>query len=404
MPNAVFVGRVPKYRRHKPSGQAAVSLCGKDFYLGLHGTRASKAEYDRLIGEWLAAGRTLPHPQADLTVAELALRYLRFAQGYYRRDGEPTRSLERVQTALKALRKSYAHTLVSDFGPLALQALQHKLAASELSRRYVNYLVDTIRRMFKWGVAQEVVPETVYPALTAVSGLRAGRTPARETEPIGPVDEAVVEATLPYLPPIVADMVRFQQASGCRPGEVCAVRPCDVDTSGSAWIYTPRRHKTDYRGHTRVIFVGPKGQDALRRYLLRPAEAFCFCPAEGERKRRADLHQERVTPLSCGNRPGSNRRRRPKKHPGERYTSRSYHAAVRHAVIKANEEREKKGIEERVPAWHPNQLRHSAATAIRKYFGLEAVQAVLGHKSLAVSEVYAKKNLALAAEVMRKIG
>ena len=181
---------------------------------------------------------------------------------------------------------------------------------------------------------------------------------------------------MPYLPPVVANMVRFQQASGCRPGEVCAVRPCDVDTLGSAWIYTPRRHKTDYRGHTRVIFVGPKGQDALRRYLLRPAKAFCFCPAEGERKRRADLHQKRVTPLSWGNRPGSNRRRRPKKHPGDRYTSRSYHAAVRHAVIKANEDRKKKGIEERVPAWHPNQLRHSAATAIRKHFGLEAVQAV----------------------------
>jgi site-specific recombinase XerC len=57
-----------------------------------------------------------------------------------------------------------------------------------------------------------------------------------------------------------------------------------------------------------------------------------------------------------------------------------------------------------VPTWHPNQLRHSAATAIRKHFGLEAVQAVLGHKSLVVSEVYAEKNLALAAEVMRKIG
>jgi hypothetical protein len=132
MPNAVFVGRVPKYRRHKPSGQAVVTLCGKDFYLGPHGTHASKAEYDRLIGEWLAAGRTLPHPQTGLTVAELALRYLRFAQGYYRRDGEPTRSLERVQTALKALRKSYAHTLVSDLQNVSAQFLGGYLTPTRL--------------------------------------------------------------------------------------------------------------------------------------------------------------------------------------------------------------------------------------------------------------------------------
>lgn len=105
--------------------------------------------------------------------------------------------------------------------------------------------------------------------------------------------------------------------------------------------------------------------------------------------------------MSCGNRPGTNRKRKPKKTPGDCYTSRSYHAAVRHAVIKANKEQ---GIEEWIPSWHPNQLRHSAATEIRKHFGLEAVQAVLGHKNMVVSEVYAEKNLTLAADVMRKIG
>ena len=116
------------------------------------------------------------------------------------------------------------------------------------------------------------------------------------------------------------------------------------------------------------------------------------------------MHEQRVTPLSCGNKPGSHRKRRPKKWPGKCYTSRSYHAAVRRAVLKANEDREKRGIEQRVARWHPNQLRHSVATEVRRHFGLEAVQAVLGHKNMVVSEVYAEKNLALAAEVMRKIG
>ncbi len=39
--------RVPSYRRHKPTGQAVVTLCGKDHYLGKWNTAASRAEYNR---------------------------------------------------------------------------------------------------------------------------------------------------------------------------------------------------------------------------------------------------------------------------------------------------------------------------------------------------------------------
>ena len=53
-----------KYRKHKASGQAIVTLNGKDNYLGTHGTAASKREYDRLISEWLANGRNLVPPRA----------------------------------------------------------------------------------------------------------------------------------------------------------------------------------------------------------------------------------------------------------------------------------------------------------------------------------------------------
>ncbi len=48
---------VPKYRKHRANGQAIVTICGVDHYLGPHGTKASRLEYDRLIGEWLQNGR-----------------------------------------------------------------------------------------------------------------------------------------------------------------------------------------------------------------------------------------------------------------------------------------------------------------------------------------------------------
>jgi hypothetical protein len=50
---------LPKYRKHRASGQAVVRLSGKDFYLGPIGSAASRLEYDRLISEWVANGRRL---------------------------------------------------------------------------------------------------------------------------------------------------------------------------------------------------------------------------------------------------------------------------------------------------------------------------------------------------------
>lgn len=56
--------RNPAYLLHKQSGQAIVTLNGRDILLGRHGTAASRAEYDRRIAEWIANGR-------QMTVVEL---------------------------------------------------------------------------------------------------------------------------------------------------------------------------------------------------------------------------------------------------------------------------------------------------------------------------------------------
>src|SRR4029453_18728950 len=53
--------------------------------------------------------------------------------------------------------------------------------------------------------------------------------------------------------------------------------------------------------------------------------------------------------------------------------------------------------------WSPNQLRHSAATEIRKRFGLEASQVVLGHSELGTTQIYAQKNLDLAREAVKAV-
>jgi integrase len=130
----------------------------------------------------------------------------------------------------------------------------------KLSRNVINARVNRIRRMFKWGVAEELLPPSVVEGLRAVDGLRRGRSHARETEPVRPVDDAVVEATLAYLPPPLADMVRLQRLTSMRPGNLVRLRWMDVDRSGEIWLYRPVSHKTAYLGKDLTIPLGPKAQ------------------------------------------------------------------------------------------------------------------------------------------------
>ena len=58
----------------------------------------------------------------------------------------------------------------------------------------------------------------------------------------------------------------------------------------------------------------------------------------------------------------------------------------------------------RVEMWHPHQLRHSAATRLRREYGLEAARVILGHSSAAVSELYAEIDHEKARRIMEEAG
>ena len=386
---------LPKYRKHKASGQAIVNLDGSDFYLGPYGSQASRREYDRLVGEWQQNGRRLP-PRGlhnELATAELLNSYHKFAEGYYVKNGRPTSAIHGIRAMLKLVRKYYGDTQAVEFGPLALKSLQARMIEAGASRRYINEHTQRIRRMFKWAASNELIPFETYQRLTTVDGLRKGRTKAREIAPVLPVDDSTVDKTLAHLSAVVGDMVRFQRLTGCRPGEVCILRPYDVETDGDVWTYRPASHKTEHHGRERVVFIGPKAQDVLRPYLLREKTSYCFSPIESENRRRQRRHEQRTTPLPCGNRPGTNRKRRSRRSAGERYNKDSYRRAIVRACDKAGIDR-----------WSPNRLRHSAATEIRRRFGLEAAQVALGHSNADVTQIYAERDFSKAAEIARQVG
>ncbi|HET6424448.1 MAG TPA: site-specific integrase [Planctomycetaceae bacterium] len=123
-----------------------------------------------------------------------------------------------------------------------MKAVRDTMVSAGHCRNYVNSMIGKIKRVFRWGVEEELVPATIYQGLAAVSGLRSSRSAARESAPVRPVPEAVVNATLPHLPRLVADMVRLQLLTGIRPGEACALKPCEIDRSDNdVWVYRPTR-------------------------------------------------------------------------------------------------------------------------------------------------------------------
>jgi hypothetical protein len=112
------------------------------------------------------------------------LVYVEFAQGYYTKDGKPNQEFESIRYALRPLKQLYGHKQASQFGPRDLKTLRQQLIDRGLSRTYINNSTNRIKRMFKWAVSEELVPSSVYQALQTVTGLRYGRSEARETEPV----------------------------------------------------------------------------------------------------------------------------------------------------------------------------------------------------------------------------
>ncbi len=249
----------PKYRLHKPSGQAVVTLAGHDYYLGKWQTPESKQEYDRLVAEWLANGRQMvPRKEnaARLSVNEVILSYWQHAEIYYRHaDGVPTSEADNIRLSLRPLKRLYGHTPDAEFDSVALESVREEMIREGHCRNRINKDVSRIRRLFRWAAAKKLVPLPVHESLGTVEGLRAGWSAARETEPVRPVAEQVVEATLPHLRPQAAAMVRLQLLTGMRPGEVVVVRGMDLEMTGKVWRYRPGsdqgahgKHKTAYRG------------------------------------------------------------------------------------------------------------------------------------------------------------
>ena len=133
----------PKYRLHKPSGKAVVSIHGKVYYLGQHGTRESRTKYKLLIADLWAKDEELmpivPSPFEAVRVGLLAVEFAKYAKKKYRhQNGGQKNEWFIIQNILTEIRSTYGDLDVDEFGPRRFESYRQSLVAKGLAKHTVK--------------------------------------------------------------------------------------------------------------------------------------------------------------------------------------------------------------------------------------------------------------------------
>lgn len=346
MPQSI---RLPSYRLHKPSSRAVVTINKRDHYLGPYGSAESKENYRTLIGKFLAGQPVFeqPRPVGSLTdagipisgvnVSALVLAYLKHAEKYYRKNGKVTDEFACIKSATRPLLALCADTECAEFGSLALQAVMAKMVELGWSRTYINKSAGRIRRIFRYGILNEMIHPTILQRLQAVPPLLENRCDAVELPKRTDVPIEHIDAVRAIVNEHTRDLIDLALLSGARPGELIGLTTGILDRSGEVWTAVLDDHKMSHKGKQRVLAFGPKSQLILRKYL----------------KGNPTL------PLFPINR-------------------KTFSDNIVYACTRLN-----------LPKFTAHWLRHNAASDIRRESGLDAAQLALGHSDQKTTQIYA---------------
>lgn len=370
----------PAYPKKKhATGQARIRFRGRSYYLGIFDSPASRLEYARLAQEFAVnPGRAFPPKPgpSTLTVAELVVLWYE--------DQIAGNETEQCLMASRPLVRLFGATLAADFDAEALGSLRtamvscswmndEELADREKrkkalgwSRNHVRHQVTRIRKIFRWAEQKKKVPKGTWEHLRCLSPLKKGL--ARNNPRRKPVEEEVVEATIPHLSPMVAAMVRVQLAAGMRPSELVDMRVSEINRSKEVWTYQLDEYKTDYLDDAddwQTVMLGPAAKLALTPWLDAAAalgpDTFIWRPKPGL-----------ASHLSTD----------------------GYYQAIVDGCKRAG-----------VKRFCPYQLRHSCKRRVERIAGEQGARAVLRQRTVQSTRQYSdQQDLLVAEEVAKKCG
>jgi integrase len=334
-----------------------------------------------------AHGHAPRNASGACTVAQAVARYVLAAAEYYAAG----RGSETVEKPLRRLTEVYGGRPLATLTCPDLLDVRDRMVAEGYARNTINHTISAWRCWARWCQDSRLCSVATMQELVAIQALKSGRSRAPDTVPTEPVPHWAVKRAMRGAPPTLRAMVAVQELTGMRTGELIAMRPCDIERRDDVWLYRPASHKNSWRGQARVVILGPRAQHALAPYLGGAPDAPVWSPAAAEREWRTAKRAAARTPRR-----------------GELATERTDKRAPRtawdvHTYAHAVQRRSKAAhrADERVPAWRPYQLRHACGTRVRRWFGLGAAKAILGHSMRAgVTDRYTYE--AAEAETIRE--
>lgn len=394
-------------------------------YLGPFGSAVADQKFRQLAAEYVRNPFAAVKRDSDLVMSHLLIGYLDHLKAT---DASPN-VIDIAQRASKSLSGMYGHESVDRFGPSQLAAWCATLAKPDpefgrpraLGKSTIMRFAKVVIRAYHWAVSVDLVKtnETRLADLERTNPLLHCPT-AKASVKRKPPEPAHVAAILPELTPTLKAAVQIQCLTGMRSGELLSMRPRDLARSGAVrlvtgqvidldreteearergeidqteaiWIYVPDSHKTEHHGHFRAVPILPAVQRILETLPPRSQDAYYFSPSESMEQFRAIQRERRKSKVQPSQR--DRRRYRPRKSPGDQYSSPDFCKTIRRACERAG-----------VPVWTPHCLRHAAGAKIADSEGnIRGSQAMLGHASPRTTEGYARLSFRGAVSAAAKL-
>ena len=240
--------------------------------------------------------------------------------------------------------------------------------------------------------------------------MKKGKTSAYEKPKRQDVPDEVIERTLPYLLPMIRDMVLVQWLASMRPSEVFRMKPGEIDTTYKTddgmiiWMYTPGTNKNSWREkykageYVRIIPLGKREQEIIAPRLVGKSDNdHVLSPKESVNEYfsiRAAARKSKVQPSQVKRK--EHNAKKPRRKDRDCYDRSTYNRAIQRAINAANKCLPEN---EQIPLWTPYQLRHAAITEIVQQTGsLDIARAVAGQKSITVIQGYNHADVKIAIE------
>jgi integrase len=334
----------PPLKPYKGGARVRCTYKGQPFerHFGPWGSTKSKDEYARFCNDWRTRGPLAAMGLAVVMIGELVANYTEWAATEYRKRGRESSEMHCQRSALRVLVERFGGEDVSDFTPDKLREYQRACVEKKWAADTVKGYTNRVLQCFRFAVERGHYPGEMLDRLRAVRNVRRGESMGKRSKKRVPVPLEHVEAVMPHLDKrdavraMLETMIRAQLFVGCRPIEICVMRPVDLDRTKSEWMYTVPAawHKLDHFGRDQIYWIGPRAQALLLPYLegRGPEEPLFHLPTKTTAVKRV-----------------------------------WYERKIGEACVKAG-----------VPEWNPHRLRHTRATAVADASGTEDGSRVIG--------------------------